>query len=685
MANRYLVKPRFLVLIPLLLVLMIAVACGDDATPVPEATQAVPTLDVAAIQAAVREAVRAEASGAAPAVSAEQIQEMVQAAVGGISTGLTADEILTIVKSAVPEGASVEEIQALVETAVTAAAAEQLTAEEVQSMVQAAAAGQLTAEEVQSIVKAAIPPTATPLATPRPTPTPGFFTSGTQRLVLVVDRDLRDGNLPWRTVGAALSIRPMNEGLIVVDRFDGTFIPNLATKWVMRPDGKQWTISLKKDVAFQNGWGEFTARDVIHAWERVVSEDGLTSNKSLIIKAIAGEDSFTIANDHELVINFQILQPDWPVIMSELEEDFLITSKTQFDLLGTQGMEKAPAGTGPFRQTDRALDEFATYERVENHWRQTPEFRELLIRQVDENATKLAMLLTEEAHIASLPRELQEEALNRGMVRMKGSVPRGTAWHYIMGGLYSLTPDKYDPDLPVTNIKVREALSRAIDRQEIVDTIFAGRATLATHEVFQPSLAGWDPEWPERFEQLNGYDPARARELLAEAGYADGFDLDIYDFPYGGSPELNQINQALAQYWNAIGVNTKLISVDYPTIRPDFMGKEIPGKSLGFPPYGRYEPYVLMELVHKSDGPFVQYEDAVLDGLFDDLNDTLDADKRDDLQRQIGEQLLVSYAVLPLVFTFFEGMYNPEVITEYVVPGNQTGGFTNLEYVKANR
>ena len=524
-----------------------------------------------------------------------------------------------------------------------------------------------------------------PIPTPRPMPTPEFFTSSVKRLVVAVDRDLRDGNVPWRVVGSALSIRPMNEGLIVMDRFYGTFIPNLATDWVMSADGMAWTVSLQEDVPFQHGWGEFTARDVIHAWERAISEESVTSNKSLLQQAIQSTGDFEIVSDHQLVFNFLNLQPDWPVIMSELEEDFLITSKTQFDSIGTEGMEKAPAGTGPFRQLDRKLDEFALYERVENHWRQTPEFRELLIPQVEENATKLAMLLTEEAHIASLPRDLQEQALNRGLVRMQGSVPRGTAWHFILGGLYFQTPDKLDLTVPATDIRVREALNRAIDRQEIIDAIFAGRATLATHEVFQPSLAGWDPGWPDRFGDMYGYDPEKAKQLLADAGYDDGFDLDIYDFLYGGSPELNQINAAIAQYWNAIGVNTKLISVDYPTIRPDFMGKNLHGKALGFPPYGRYEPYVLMELVHKSDGPFVQYEDAVLDGLFDELAATLDADERDDIQRRMGEQLLVQYAVLPLVFTFFEGIINPEVVAEYVVPGNQRGGFTNIEYIKATR
>ena len=671
----------FLGILAVLLLTGAAVACGEDATPTARSTQAAPTTDVGAITDALRDVVRQELSGAAPAVTAEEIQQMVETAVGAIPSGLTAEQILTIVQTAVPEGSSAEEIQAMVTAAVTAAAAGQLTAEQVQEMVQAAASGQLTAEEVQSIVMAALP---TPIATPRPTPTPGFSTASTERLVLVVDRDLRDSNVPWLTVGAALSIRPMNEGLIVMDRFDGTFLPNLATDWVMRPDGLAWTVKFKEDVPFQAGWGEFTAQDVVHAWVMATSEDSATSNARLLREAIEKEEDFEIVNDHELVFNFIQLQPDWPLTMSELEEDFLITSKKQFDAVGQDGMLKRPSGTGPFRQVDRKLDEFAVYERVENHWRQTPEFRELLIRQVDENATKLAMLLTEEAHIASLPRELQEEALNRGMVRMRGSVPRGTAWHFIMGGLYFVTPDKLDLSEPATDIRVREALSRAIDRQEIIDTIFAGRATLATHEVFQPSLSGWDPEWPERFEQMNGFDPARARELLAEAGYSDGdVKMEIYDFPYGGSPELNQINQAIAQYWNNIGVSTTLISVDYATIRPEFRAKEIPGKALGFPPYGRYEPHALMSLVHQSEGGFVQYEDQVLEDLFTELNETLDADARNDIQRQIGEQLLVQYAVLPLVFTFFEGMYNPDVIAEYLVPGNQTGGFTNLEYVKA--
>ena len=119
-----------------------------------------------------------------------------------------------------------------------------------------------------------------------------------------------------------------------------------------------------------------------------------------------------------------------------------------------------------------------------------------------------------------------------------------------------------------------------------------GRAQIAPLVWHHPSLQGWDDTWFDRFDDLYWYDPVRARELLEEAD-AVGFKLTIHNYPYGGFPELNQINEALAQYFIDIGVDATLNDTEYGIIRPDLRSSRFWGQLAGFPyvrelraPYG---------------------------------------------------------------------------------------------------
>jgi ABC-type transport system substrate-binding protein len=161
----------------------------------------------------------------------------------------------------------------------------------------------------------------------------------------------------------------------------------------------------------------------------------------------------------------------------------------------------------------------------------TPEFRELEIRFVREDATRLAMLLAGEAHIVELPRVLQKDALARGMKVTPSSLPSFQAV-FLLGGLYFATPDKLDSKTtPWVDRRVREALNRAVNRKEIVDSIFQGRAELLRVFGYHPTLPGWNPEWEKRFDEMYGFDPVKAKVLLNQAGYPQGFPIKIFLAP----------------------------------------------------------------------------------------------------------------------------------------------------------
>ena len=589
MARRWLVKPRSLVLIPMLLVLIIAVACGEDATSTPRPT-------------------------ATPAPT-------------------------TAPPTATPTAAA---MQPTATTAPTQAAA---------------------------------------TSTPRPTPTPTSVPQPVvDRLVVVASPPLRESMVPWLSTSILFMVRPMYESILGTNPNTGLNVPELATEWEMSPDGKAWTLRLVEGVPFHFGWGDFTAQDVVFNWERLVSDESLASDKNEWLELVSTTDNFDIVSDREIVINLARPEPDLDFNLSARNSNFIIASKRQWDEQGTEGVRLQPAGTGPYRYVDNESDTFVLYELVEDHWRQTPEFKELEIRIVKENATKLAMLLTGEAHIVDLPRDLHEEAISRGHKRISASMPK-SPWVAFWGGLYFAEPEYLDLTVPWTDKRVREALNRAVDREEMLETIFHGRGSMAPIYGYLPFTQGWDPSWLERLPDLYGYDPDRARELLAEAGYADGFELKIYNYPYRFA-ELAQMFEALAQYFIAVGVDAKVIDVDYATIRPGLRGRTLDGM-MGWGPYSSGQPHTLIYASNSAAGGSPQYQNPYLEEKMAEMAVTVDPVERARLQREMGEHKFTEYAEIPLFYTPVEAMIDPTVVAEYMMPGTHGDLFTHLEYIKA--
>ena len=242
------IKPKLFLLVPVLLLLLVAVACGDDATPQP--TQQPPEIDVAAIRSAVAEAV-SETVG--PEVIEALVSKAVREAAGEELTAADVEALVSrALKDAPSSGVTAKEVEALVTSAVTEAAGQALTSEEIETLVRnavAESAGEsLTAEQISDIVKAAIPPTPTPVPTPLPTATPGFFTSSVERMVQVVEAPLGDSIVPWRLIGGVPTARPNFEALLSTDPWTAEFVPQLATEWVMSANAKDWTMTLQENV-----------------------------------------------------------------------------------------------------------------------------------------------------------------------------------------------------------------------------------------------------------------------------------------------------------------------------------------------------------------------------------------------------------------------------------------------------
>jgi peptide/nickel transport system substrate-binding protein len=508
-----------------------------------------------------------------------------------------------------------------------------------------------------------------------------------------------DTNFTWLAPRSSnLDKRPALEFLVGIDRHTGAYIPELAEKWEMAPDGKSWTIWLRKGVKFHENWGEFTAKDVRHAVllitqpESVQSDAptwrtlmGVTKTDTLEEVAKKLEQGVEIVDDYTVVFRLTQVAPEFVETISA-NTDLPIESKARWDAGGKALYGQKVVGTGPFEFVERKVGSHVLYKQVANHWRKTPEYKELEFRWVPEDVTRLATLVSGEVQVSDVPRALQKDAAAKGMQIITSKLPAiQHQWQF--GGMYFASPDKLDPTVPFVKKEVRQAMNLAINRQAIAQALLGGRVEPLRIHGYHPKLDGdiwpgiWNPEWDRRFEELYGYDPARARALLAQAGYKDGFEFTMYLYTLPGLPEQVDIGQAIALDFQAVGLKAKLTEVDFPRVRERFRTKTIHGAV--FPTRHGLRALDIIRLAHKAkDSTAYFYEHPFIEERLEALGKVVESGERARLLREIGDHKFTEFAEIPLFWLFAEATVNPKYIAEYVFPGVITGYYTHLEYIR---
>jgi peptide/nickel transport system substrate-binding protein len=476
-----------------------------------------------------------------------------------------------------------------------------------------------------------------------------------------------------------LQFDPFLETLLDVDPETGAYIPRLAEKWEATPDMKEWTFYLRKGVQFHFGYGEFTARDVVHSHALITGPDAIAT----LTGFWRSVEDIKVVNDYQVVFRMKQPATTMPYAASRAA-DLRIVSKAQWDKEGLAGFEKRPAGTGSYRYVTREVGQFIRFERVDNHWAgERPDFPELEIRFVPEDTTRLATLLNGEAHIVDLPRELQPEALNRGMKILASKL--ATDWETIyLGGQFYIPGDpKLKADLPWANKRVRQALNMAVDRKELRETIFRGKGAPMYVSGFEASLEGWNPAWAERFDSLYGYNPVRAKELLKEAGYPPGtIHVKLLSYTSPGEAEHPQVCEALAIYFDAVGIQSTIESLDEGKVGSMFRNKETAGaiwsNIIGLRPTEEW-----IRISYWSKGTTHHYEHPFIDERYLKLTQTVDPQERQRLAREIGDHLFEEFADIPLLLLYNEVVANPKVVAGWTYPGPGAGRSTHFHLVKA--
>jgi ABC-type transport system substrate-binding protein len=510
-------------------------------------------------------------------------------------------------------------------------------------------------------------------------PTPGSAQDAKVQKLVFASAGFEDSNRFWMVARPDhLQYDPFLETLLDVDPKTGEYIPRLAEKWQPSPDYMEWTFTLRKGVPFHFGFGQFTARDVVHSHSMMMRPEA-TATMAGFWRTV---EEVKVVNDFQVVFRFKRPTTVMPYAASRAG-DLRMVSKAQWDKEGIEGFDKRPAGTGSYRYVGRQPGLSISFERVDNHWRgEKPAFKELEFRLAREESTRLAMLLSGEAHIADLPRDLQKDAVKKGLKIFSSSYPVDWMTVYL-GGMYFLPGDgAFKAEVPWANKKVRQALNVAINRKELLNAVFAGKGTYTYVTGWLPNSEGWNPEWQHRFDQMYGYNPAKARALLKEAGYGPGaIKVKILAFTEPGESEGPQVAEALGIYFKDVGVETEIQVVDWARVREGFRKKTI-GCCI-WPNIISWRPSEeWIRVGNYSKGPNHHYEHEVIEKNYQAWTKAVKPEERQRFARAVADHLFEEFADIPLFWFNNEVVANPKVVAEWVYPGLGAGRSTHFHLVK---
>jgi peptide/nickel transport system substrate-binding protein len=375
--------------------------------------------------------------------------------------------------------------------------------------------------------------------------------------------------------------------------------PMLAASWSVSDDFLSWTWKFQEGVQFHKGYGEMTAEDVLYSYVQwnagaLHAYSGIMGDYfGGIYGDFGGREgaSVEIVDDHTMVVNTGL--PWVPAQVFEFMRNgggssSWVVSKKQSEEIGIEAASKDIAATGPWQIEDHASGAFWKMSAVEDHWRQTPYFAELVYWSIPEESARVAGFQTGQLDVLDMAFDSLPTVEAVEGAKVSGWPNAGQAGLNFYGQTYGLDRDGneyefYDPSQPWVSsdadldseawanaVMVRKAMNIAIDRQAIVDELLLGFGAVQSVRDWMGHDDRANPDWNYDF------DPVLAKQMLADAGYPDGFEITLSPAIRGAPAEVKAC-EAVAQYWDDIGIDVKFKNIPYATIRPELITRKYQG------------------------------------------------------------------------------------------------------------
>ena len=395
-------------------------------------------------------------------------------------------------------------------------------------------------------------------------------------------------------------VKPMPAGLNT---------PSLAESWTVSKDGLVYEFVLRKGIKFHNG-DVVAGEDVKFSFERYRGAGAKQIKEK--VREVQVVDPGRV--------RFHLRRP-WPDFLTYFGTTASgvgwIVPKRYVEQVGDDGFKKAPIGAGPYRLVSFTPGIELVVEAFEGYWRKTPSVKRLVFKVMPDDTTRAAALKKGDVDIifqvnGPVAEDLRRTPHVRVVSRQTGN---GVFWLDL--------PDQWDPKSPWHDKRVRQAASQALDRQAVNQAESLGTSRL-TGSIVPRSFEFALPIDPPP------YDPGKAKQLLAEAGYPSGFDAGDF-YPY---PPLYSMGEALAGYLGAVGIRTRIRTMERAAFLTAWRDKKLKGVLMGLNGSGgsaatRLEAYVTTTGIY-AYGVLPEVED-----LFQRQAREIDRTKREALLHQI--------------------------------------------------
>jgi len=434
-------------------------------------------------------------------------------------------------------------------------------------------------------------------------------------------------------IGRKVSTQAMDPGFLreaatIVDNIFDTLVlrnkemklvPGLAVSWEALDDNT-WQFKLREGVKFHNG-EPFNAQAVKFTIDRVLDPEA----KAPTISYIRTIEQVVVIDDY--TVNIVTAKPD-PLIPTRMSRyPTYIVPPGYIDEVGVDEFARKPIGTGPYKFSEWVRDDHITLVANEQYWRDAPVIKKVTWRPIPESASRVAALLAGEVDII--------ESLPVDQIKLLDKNPQTRVDQVKNGGLIVYLGIKMDQK-PLDDKRVRQALLYAIDRKTIVEKVLLNYGSAVGSQI-----------GPYDFGYLNmepyPYDPEKAKSILAEAGYKDGFEIDMQAtrrYLKGA-----EIGQAIVSQLAKIGVKVKLEIPEWTVyIQKVPAGKQAPLYMLAWGSTQTLDADASVYAIYKSGQPYSTVNIPQIDQLLDQTRSTVDAGEREKLFHEIQK---VAYEMVP--------------------------------------
>lgn len=424
-----------------------------------------------------------------------------------------------------------------------------------------------------------------------------------------IAQDLDDSLDPHQTVAAGTREVLFNifEGLVKPNS-DGEMIPAVAEKYTLSEDGTTYTFTLRDGVKFHNGQ-TVTAEDVVYSINRCAAvpegqEKPLVAAFSAV-KSVEALDEKTVA-----------------VTIAQRDLEFISYMTAAIIPADYENQDTAPVGTGPFKFVSRTPQQDFVMERFEDYWG-APAWLDKVTYKICENADALVMNLNGGsidlcAHLTSA----QASQLNQSFQVLEGTMN-------LVQAIYLNNQAK-----PFDNQLVRQALCYAIDRQGIMDMVADGHGTAVGSSIYPAFTKYFLPELVDKYP----HDVAKAKELLAQAGYPDGFDMTI-SVPNNYQPHMDTA-EVVAEQLREAGIRVTIQPVEWSTwLDTIYNGRQFQATVVGVDAANMTARAMLERFTSDYGKNFINYNNPAYDALFQQAINAQDEATQTDLYKQMETML----------------------------------------------